>query len=51
MADAWELRRGLDPSDPRDRNGRNLAGPRTNLEVYLAELADPGGPRREPGPR
>lgn len=41
MDDRWECRRGLDPADPEDRNGRELAGPYTNLEVYLQDLVAP----------
>lgn len=35
MADDWEIRRGLDPTDPADRNGHALRRSFTNLEVYL----------------
>lgn len=38
IADAWERRRGLDPTDPDDRNGFDLRGAYTNLEVYLHTL-------------
>lgn len=38
MADAWERRRGLDPSDASDRNGYKLRRAYTNLEVYLHQL-------------
>jgi hypothetical protein len=41
MADAWELTRGLDPTDPEDRNGHNLDAAYTNLEVYLDLLTLP----------
>ena len=37
--DDWEIARGLDPSDPADRNARTLSPPYTDLEVYLQELA------------
>jgi hypothetical protein len=35
MADTWELAQGLDPADPDDRNGHDLADGYTNLELYL----------------
>lgn len=35
MADDWERRRGLDPTDASDRNGYDLRRSFTNLEVYL----------------
>ena len=38
MADAWEEAHGLDPADPADRNGFDLDGKFTNLEVYLDSL-------------
>ncbi len=39
MADRWECRHGLDPTDPDDRNGFDLSGRYTNLEIYLSQLA------------
>jgi pectate lyase len=39
MPDEWEKSKGLDPSDPEDRNGYGLDGSYTNLEVYLNSLA------------
>lgn len=38
MADVWEVARGLDPADADDRNGFDLDGKFTNLEVYLDSL-------------
>jgi pectin methylesterase-like acyl-CoA thioesterase len=39
MDDAWELEKGLSPSNPDDRNGANLSPEGyTNLEVYLHDL-------------
>jgi pectin methylesterase-like acyl-CoA thioesterase len=39
MDDAWELAKGLSPSDPEDRNGTTLSMEGyTNLEVYLNDL-------------
>lgn len=35
MADSWERSRGLDATDPEDRNGHKLRRAYTNLEVYL----------------
>lgn len=35
MADAWEGAKGLDPTDPEDRNGVRHPKGFTNLEVYL----------------
>lgn len=43
MPDAWETARGLNPSDPADRNLTNADG-YTNLEIYLNELAAPAFP-------
>jgi hypothetical protein len=48
MSDAWELLRGLDPNDPVDRNALDLDPDYTNLEVYLAELADSAPARPVP---
>ncbi|MCK9794040.1 hypothetical protein M1843_09810 [Isoptericola sp. 4D.3] len=48
MADAWERARGLDPTDPADRNGDDDGDRYTNLEEYLNELAAPGFPRGYP---
>ena len=39
MPDAWELAHGLDPHTANDR-GQDLGGGYTNLEHYLAELAE-----------
>ncbi|MDP4177305.1 MAG: cellulose binding domain-containing protein [Bacillota bacterium] len=40
MSDEWELKHGLNPKDPEDRNGLQLsADGYTNLEMYLDELA------------
>ena len=44
MADEWERRNGLDPTDPEDRNGDADGNGYTNLEEYLHELAAPGFP-------
>ena len=44
MSDGWEQERGLDPSDPEDRNGFDFSGHYTNLEVYLNEVARLGLP-------
>jgi hypothetical protein len=42
MPDAWELKNGLNPADPTDRNGdRNLDG-YTNLENYLNSIVPNG---------
>ncbi len=38
MADDWELTKGLDPSDPDDRNRFDRSRRYTNLEVYLYRL-------------
>lgn len=38
MPDAWELTRGLSPTDPTDRNGDDDGDGYTNLEEYLHEL-------------
>jgi hypothetical protein len=38
MPDAWEKAKGLNPSDPEDRNGHKLDKGYTNLEVYLNSL-------------
>jgi hypothetical protein len=38
MPDLWELARGLNPNNANDRNGKNLDGNYTNLEVYLNSL-------------
>ncbi|MFE5342211.1 fibronectin type III domain-containing protein [Isoptericola sp. NPDC056578] len=48
MADDWELARGLDPTDPEDRNGDDDGDRYTNLEEYLNELAAPGFPKGYP---
>jgi hypothetical protein len=39
MADDWERVRGLDPTDPEDRNGDLDGDGYTNLEAYLNQLA------------
>ncbi len=39
MPDAWERRLGLDPNDPKDRNGDLTGNGYTNVEDYLNELA------------
>jgi pectate lyase len=41
MPDTWELKHGLSPTNPADRNGTGPAG-YTNLESYLNELAGDG---------
>ncbi|MFD2661296.1 pectinesterase family protein [Paenibacillus thailandensis] len=41
MPDEWELRQGLNPNDPEDRNGTNNEG-YTNLEVYLNSIVGNG---------
>jgi len=38
MADAWELANGLNPSNPKDRNGDSDKDGFTNLEEYLHSL-------------
>ena len=38
MADVWEIANALDPADPEDRNGFDLDGEFTNLEIYLDSL-------------
>lgn len=38
MPDEWELRHGLDPADPEDRNGDRDRDDYTNLEEYLNSL-------------
>lgn len=38
MADAWERRRGLDPTDPEDHADHDLSRRYTNLERYLHSL-------------
>jgi hypothetical protein len=38
MPDQWEVPRGIDPSDPEDRNGDFDSDGFTNLEEYLNEL-------------
>jgi len=40
MPDDWEIRNGLNPNDPSDRNGYTLNQHYTNLEVYLNSLVD-----------
>jgi hypothetical protein len=42
MPDWWEIKHGLDPDDPSDRNGDRTGDGYTNLEEYLNWLADPG---------
>ncbi|MGF1545612.1 MAG: PKD domain-containing protein [Parvularculaceae bacterium] len=44
MPDAWERDRGLDPSNPADRNGDADGNGYTDLEDYLNELAGDFGP-------
>ena len=39
MADGWEMRSGLNPANPADRNGDFDADGYTNLEDYLNDLA------------
>lgn len=39
MPDAWELTRGLDPSDPADGAAKSLSEAYTNVEIYLHECA------------
>ena len=39
MPDAWEVKLGLDPQNPDDRNGDVTRNGYTNLEDYLNELA------------
>lgn len=39
MPDEWELKHGLNPNDPADRNGDFNGDGYTNLEKYLNELA------------
>lgn len=38
MPDSWETAHNLNPSDPNDRNGTEVAYPYTNLEAYLNEI-------------
>ena len=39
IPDRWETEHGLNPSDPRDRNGTNLSEiGYTNLEIYINGL-------------
>ncbi|GJM36718.1 MAG: pectate lyase [Acidimicrobiales bacterium] len=38
MADRWEERRGLDPTNPHDHAGHDLSARYTNLERYLHRL-------------
>lgn len=38
MPDAWELRMGLDPHNPKDGNLYNLSQNYTNIEVYLNSI-------------
>ena len=38
MPDHWEKTRGLDPEDPKDRNGDKNSDGYTNLEAYLSSL-------------
>ncbi len=43
MPDIWEIEHGLDIKDPKDRNGIiDPEEPYTNLEKYLAEIAENG---------
>ena len=44
MPDEWEVKHGLNPKDPADRNGDNSGDGYTNLEKYLNELAAPAMP-------
>lgn len=39
MPDEWEIRKGLNPKDPADRNKKDTAG-YTMLELYLNELVE-----------
>lgn len=39
MPDAWEKKHGLNPADPKDRNGDQDGAGYTNLEEYVNELA------------
>ena len=38
IPDAWETSHGLNPRDPSDGNATKLAGPYTNLELYLNSI-------------
>jgi pectate lyase len=44
MPDTWEIARGLNPTDPADRNYDPDGDGYTNLEDYLNSLARPGFP-------
>ncbi|MBO0992135.1 fibronectin type III domain-containing protein [Bacillus sp. SD088] len=48
MPDEWEIKNGLDPNDPEDRNGDMHGEGYTNLEYYLNELAAPSFPKDYP---
>lgn len=41
IPDAWELDRGLDPSDPSDASAHTLDPAYTNIEIYLNSLIRP----------
>ena len=47
MPDEWEIRNGLNPNDPSDRNAFTLDNNYTNLEVYLNELVSHTFPQTE----
>lgn len=48
MPDEWEIKNGLDPNNPEDRNGDIHGEGYTNLEYYLNELAAPSFPKNYP---
>ncbi|KKI93691.1 pectinesterase [Bacillus sp. SA1-12] len=48
MPDDWEQEKGLNPTDPEDRNEDRNGNGYTNLEEYLNELAAPGFPANYP---
>ncbi len=48
MPDEWEIRNGIDPENPEDRNEDPDGNGYTNLEEYLSELAEPGFPSGYP---
>ena len=43
MPDWWEIKHGLDPNDPADRNHDRTGDGYTNLVEYLDWLANPDG--------
>jgi len=42
MPDYWEIQYGLDPNDPKDRNGQMYNDGYTNLEIYLNSIVSNG---------